>query len=273
VSDPLRTYRSKSGERRGEGANYVSRLDRTRERRAARRRKIFGRIWRTALPVLFLVVVVVVLLGVFGGGESRDEARGPDTTVEQVPVAGSGLLIIEQSGVASQVVLIHPTSSAGVVLAAPGITLLRSDDGFKTVTELCEYDETRALREALSGALGVAVGPVARVQWSDLRGAMRGSGLADVPAAELGAEGAEAESVAAVMLAFFRVLNTQTGAIAWEYLDLLDDASGFESAVGANKASLEGDWTAAALTGSLAEGEGFKYLEPDARQARALLGG
>lgn len=32
-------------------------------------------------------------------------------------------------------------------------------------------------------------------------------------------------------------------------------------------------WSAVALSGSLVEGIGFKYLEPDAEEARALLGG
>jgi hypothetical protein len=185
-------------------------------------------------------------------------------------------LVIEQDGVVAEVLVIQPTEGGGVVMAVPGITLLKTPAGFTTIAELHGSGAGGSLPAALAEAFGVVVGPAATVEWTDLRAAMLSAGLGDVPSGELSLEGAEGESVAQVALAFLGAAGSagsDAGALAWESLSLGGDASGLREAVAADLGSLPIGWTAAAMTGSLVEGAGFVYLEPDAAQARAFVAG
>jgi hypothetical protein len=273
VSEVPRSDRSGSADRRRDELGYRSRLERRTARRAVRRRQVSTKMWRAMVPVVALLAIVVILLIAFGGGGGDDPAQGTATTLAVEPKAGSGLLVVEQEDGVPEVLLLHPTGGSGVVMAIPGITLLKTAEGFKTVAELHESGEPGALQTALAEAFGVAVGPAATVEWLQLRDAMLSAGIADVPAVALSMEGTDAESVAQVALDFLGTAGSEPGAQAWESVSLSGDGAGFREAVAANVEVLADGWSAVALSGSLAEGIGFKYLEPDAAEARALLGG
>jgi hypothetical protein len=265
--------RSRSAARRREELGYRSRLERRTAKRAVRRRQVSTKMWRAIVPVAALLALVVILLIVFGGGGDDDPAQGTATTLAAAPEAGSGLLVLEQEDGVPEVLLLHPTDGSGVVMAIPGITLLKTAEGFKTVAELHGSGEAGALQTALAEAFGVAVGPAATIKWPELRDAMLSAGLTDVPAVALSMDGTEAESVARVALEFLGSVGSEAGAQAWESVSLSGDGAGFREAVAANVEALADGWSAVALRGSLVEGVGFKYLEPDAKEARALLGG
>jgi hypothetical protein len=273
VSEAPRYDRSRSAAKRREELGYRSRLERRTAKRVVRRRKVSVKMWRAIVPVAALIAIIVVLLIAFGGGGGNEPAQGTATTLATAPKEGSGLLVLEQEGGVPEVLLMQPTGGSGVVMAMPGVTLLKTSAGFKTIAELHDSGESGALQAALADAFGVSVGVVATARWTELREAMLSAGLADVPAVALSLVGAEAESVAQVALAFLGTAVSQEGATVWDSLSLDGDAAGFRAAVAANAESLPDGWTAVALTGSLVEGRGFQYLEPDAEQARALLGG
>jgi hypothetical protein len=251
---------------------YRSRLERRTAKRAVRRRQVTAKMWRAVIPVAALLAITVVLLIAFGGG-GGEPAQSTATTLAAGPKTGSGLLVIEQDDGVPEVLVMHPAGGSGVVLAIPGITLLKTTSGFKTIAELHVTGEAGALQAALAESFGVAVGPAASVKWPELREAILSTGQTAVPAEALSLEGTEAASVAQSVLKFLGAAGTSAGAEAWDSLTLLGDGAGFREAVTANAEALTGDWSAVAATGSLVEGLGFEYLEPDAEQARALLGG
>jgi hypothetical protein len=273
VSEVPSSDRSRSADRRREELGYRSRLERRTAKRAVRRRQVSTKMWRAIVPVAALLALVVILLIAFGGGGGDDPAQGTATTLAAGPKAGSGLLVLEQEDGVPEVLLLHPTAGGGVVMAIPGITLLKTAEGFKTIAELRESGESGPLQTALAEAFGVAVGPAATVKWPELRDAMLSAGLTDVPAGALSMDGAEAETLAQVVLEFLGTVGSEPGAQAWASISLAGDGAGFREAVAANVAALADGWSAVALRGSLVEGVGFKYLEPDAEEARALLGG
>lgn len=273
MSEAPRNDSSRSADRCREELGYRSRLERRTAKRAVRRRQVSTKMWRAIVPVAALLALVIILLIAFGGGGGEDPAKGTATTLAAEPKAGSGLLVLEQEDGVPEVLLLHPTGGSGVVLAIPGITLLKTAKGFKTIAEIHESGEAGALQTALAEAFGVAVGPAASVKWPELRDAMLSAGLTDLPAVALSLEGAEAEPVAKVALEFLGSAGSEPGAQAWESVSLSGDAAGFREAVAANVEALADGWSAVALSGLLVEGIGFKYLEPDAEEARALLGG
>lgn len=273
MSEVPRNDRSGSADRRREELGYRSRLERRTAKRAVRRRQVSTKMWRAVVPVAALLIIVIILLIAFGGGGGGEPARGTAPTLAVEPKAGSGLLVLEQEEGVPEVLLLHPTGGSGLVMALPGITLLKTAKGFKTIAELHESGDAGVLQTALAEAFGVAAGPSATVKWPELRDAMLSAGLTDVPAVALSMEGAEAKSVAQMVLDFLGTAGSEPGAQAWQSVSLSGDGAGFREAVAANVEVLAGGWSAVALSGSLVEGIGFKYLEPNAEEARALLGG
>jgi hypothetical protein len=232
-----------------------------------------------------------------GDTTAQDEAEAPGDTPQDEAPAQNGAAA--QSGAAPLAVLLHQRDtgggdSGGTVLAIPGLTLLKTPEGFKTLAELHLAGQDQALQTALAEALGVQTGPVASVEWAALRGVLEGMGIADLPAETLAGGAGEAEQVGQAVLALLSgsgaaeaggaasgaaeggaaESSAAPGAAAWSGLPLQGDAEGFRETMSAlTPAIAAGDWTAAELPGRLVEGTGFAYLEPDVETAGALLEG
>lgn len=301
---------------------YRSRSERRMHRRAARRRKAMAHLGLVLGGTVIVVAAIVVLFALLGGSET--EAEVTTTTVPaaagETGVSGVGALALlmigpgdgaaqdeaagqggaaAQGGAAPLAVLLHQrdtggSDSGGTVLAIPGLTLLKTPEGFKTLAELHLAGQDQTLQTALAEALGVQTGPVASVEWAALRGVLEGMGIADLPAETLAGGAGEAEQVGQAVLALLSgsgaaeaggaasgaaeggaaESSAAPGAAAWSGLPLQGDAEGFRETMSAlTPAIAAGDWTAAELPGRLVEGTGFAYLEPDVETAGALLEG
>jgi hypothetical protein len=251
---------------------YRSRSERRTYRRAVRKRKSRARLWLVAGPTVIVIAGLVVLLTLLGGPESDE------TTVTTLPpesVGAGALLIVEQDGAVPFVVLLHVHDETGVALAMPGITLLKAGgEGFKTVAELHIAGQDEALGAALSVAFGARVDAIASVKWSDLRGAMVGAGVGNVPPTVLTSGQGGSGQVAAAVLALVGGSGSGDGSDVWEALTLEGDASGFRDEANDLVSALSvGKWTAAELSGNLVKQAEYEYFEPDANEAKALLAG
>ena len=237
---------------------WASRLEKLAAARKERRRKMATRFWFTAIPVVVLVVVVMVLLSVFGGLGGGESPLSTTTTVARQPVEGSGLLLVQEDGVLSLAMLLQPWDTGGVVLAIPGIALLESKGAFKTLAEMYEQGAAAEVGQALGHALDLLVGPVATVQWADLRVAMTEVKVESPPesTAQLGAEGAELLGQGLRALIAERVSSLGRG--LWDDLHLGGDARGFREAVGLDATSMAANvWMVGVLGGTVVAGRRF----------------
>lgn len=284
MTDPSDRDRTGSEGDRRSVLGYRSRLERRTFRLAERRRRAAARFWCAAAPVLVVVATAVALLAIYGGGHGQESAahvaETTTTALPSLPATGSGLLVIEEEGVAAVAVLMHPRQYGGVVLAIPGGVLLRADDGYKTLADLFAAGGGTAVDGAVTEALAVPVGAVASVEWSDLKRGMSDAGIGDTPAALPSIEDDASDlptgmrSVARSALALFSAIESEWGGMVWVDLELQGDADGFIDAVAANASAMSvGGWEAAAMTGAVRSGEGFAYVEPDMTSAQALLVG
>jgi hypothetical protein len=254
---------------------YRSRSERRTYRRAARRRKTMTRLGLFVGPTLVVIAVVVALLTLLGG---PDTDGGVTTTLPADAVddgiGRNALLVVEQGDTVPVMVLLHPRETGGVALAMPGLTLLKTPEGFKTLSELHLSDKDEALQTALAEAFGVRSEPVASVQWSDLRGAMEVAGVDELPLVTLAAGEGEAEQIASAVLGLVGASASGAGATAWAELPLGGEPDEFREAAGLIAAAVSaGGWSAVGLSGKLVETTGFEYLEPDVDAAKAVLAG
>jgi hypothetical protein len=257
-------------------SGYHHRAERRSARRAARRRKRVARLSLVAGPVVVVILVIVALLVFLGGPESTSGAETTTTTVAAGPIetGGGSVLMVEQGEEVPAVILLLPEQAGGFVLAIPGNTLLKTESGFKTPTELHASDQEEALRIALAEDLGVDIGPVAWLQWSGLREALGEMGQAGSLPAELETTGEDAGRVAEAVVAVLGASQNGGEAAVWEQMEMAGDADGFRANAKLLSASIsDAGPTVAVLPGKVVEGVGFEYFEPDLKQARALLGG
>ncbi len=257
-------------------SGYRHRTERRSARRAARRRKRVARLSLVAGPVVVAILVIVALLVFLGGPESTSGAETTTTTVTAAPneAGGGSVLLVEQGEEVPAAVLLLPEQAGGFVLAIPGNTLLRTESGFKTPTELHASDQEEALRTALAEDLGVEIGAVAWLQWSELRGALGETGQAGSLPAELETTGESAGLVAEAVVAVLGAGQKGGEAVVWDQIEMAGDADGFRANAKLLSASIsDAGPTVAVLPGKVVEGVGFEYFEPDLKQARALLGG
>jgi len=287
VTDSMGTDRPRSAAQRRSELGYRSRLERRTARRAERRRKAAAKIWYLAVPAAAVLAAVIVLAVVFGGRGGADLAAGPAasvTTPAGDPGSRDGLLVIQQQENVPAVVLLHPQSRGGVVIAFPGITLLKTSAGFKTMADIHASGESGLLEEALSEALGVPVGEPATAEWADLRAGVASLAApgttSELPPAVLGvAPGeadlvAQAQVVAQAVLLLCGAIDSEDGAAFWGELELGGDGVGLVDLVAAEASSTStGTWTAMAAAGQVREGKGFAYVEPDVRMVKAALEG
>jgi len=255
---------------------YRSRAERRMARRAKRRRKMVTRLGLALGSTMVVVAAAVALFTLLGGPDP------PREVVTTLPAGGSGdpavgdsaLLVIEQGESVPLLVLLSPRQEGGTVLALSGLTLLKTEDGFKTLAELHLADRDEALGEALSRALGVSIDDVASVEWSAAYTVMQSAGLPELPPSTLVSLEGESEQVAQAVLALVAKEPSAEGKEAWSGLPLEGDAGQFRKTVSELAPTVAaGGWTTAVLTGKLVEGRGFTYIEPDIEAAKAVLAG
>lgn len=251
---------------------YRSRLERRTYRRAQRARKKKTRLALTTGLVVVIVAVVVVLVLLVGGGPKEGVYTPAGVPAEE---GDAGLiLVIEQEGEAPAVVLIQPRNGRGVVLGMSGLTLLKTSDGFRTLSELHLSGQDAALAAAVAEALAVRIAAVASVEWSQLRSEIEKVPGTELPPVHLTGQPGEAVQVAQATVAVLGAAIGGSGAEVWMQLPLEGEADDFCTEIQAVARGVPaGDWEAAELTGRLVKGEGFVYLEPDVMAAKLLLDG
>jgi len=265
-----RTRRSaeRSRRERQQADGRDGRSERRALRGAARRRKIRRRLWLASAPVVVLIVVVVVLLVLFGGPDEDLVAEESSTTTASTMTGdrGAALLVTEQDTLQAAIVF-GTREATGLMLVVPAITLLLNDDRFATAADIYAAEGDSQLAAVLAGQLGVAVTSAARVSWTELHDGLASLGVSGLPVALGEPAGAVALSEA------IRRVTSEDGALRftglWDGLDLEGDSSGFKEVLRASGDGVR--WTAAAVSGEIEQGDGFTYLEPDLRAARALL--
>ncbi len=249
------------------------RLEMMSSARREHRRQAINRFWIASVPVFVLLVVAVVLLAVYGGQGDEGAAVSSGDVVSRVAAEGSALLLIEDAGALASAVILHPWDTGGVVLAVPAITLLETQGMFRTLVATYEDGGAAAVKAALSRAFDVPLGPVAVVDEADLRTVLSPAGLDALPDQPSASVDEQAGSFAQAVRGLVGGYSSDVGGAAWEGLGLRsDDEAEFLKAVGADALSMaENVWTVSVLTGTVVEGDGFRYLEPDMEAARELL--
>jgi hypothetical protein len=218
-------------------------------------------------PVLIIIAVVVILLVLFGGPDG-EETAGPATTATTVRPAGQGgVLVIGEDDRAEAVILFAVREATGVMLVIPGITLLLDGERFSTVVDIYRAGGGKELGAVLQSQFGVGVTSVAAASWSRLQTALTAAGVENLPTSVNSV--AEAAQLAGALSAVVSGGGAAGLGGVWENLELTGDDSGFRTGL----TGVEAIWRAAAVTGRMAQGEGFEYLEPDMSIARALLTG
>jgi hypothetical protein len=257
--------------RRRTAPGYDGRSERRTLRRAAQRRRRRTRLGLVTAPVLIIIAVVVALLVLFGGPDG-DETAGPATTVTTVhptvhPTGQGGVLVIGEDDRAEAVILFAVREATGVMLVVPGSTLLLDGERFSTVADIYRAGGGKELGAVLQSEFGVGVMSVAAASWSRLQTALAAAGVENLPTSVDSV--AEAAQLAGALSTVVSGGEAAGLAGVWRDLELRGDDSGFRAGV----AGVEAVWRAAAVTGKMAQGEGFEYLEPDVSIARALLTG
>ncbi|MBN1632078.1 MAG: LytR C-terminal domain-containing protein [Thermoleophilia bacterium] len=267
--DPER--RAPNATRRRAALGYDARSERRAVRGAVRRRKARTRLWLMAGPAVVVIAAVVIVLVLLGGPDAESEILPTSTTVAPVPRGDVDLLVIEEEASARFLALIRSRDEGGLVVAMPGITLLKTAQGFKTLTEMHAADDSEALKAALAAELGVSLETTVAVSGSELAEAMATAGV-QMKLAVLDVSLEEAESVALSVLALLEAAVSENGDALWGGLALEGDADQFRTDMRAAAPSLK-DWETAALTGRVVQGDGFEYLEPELETLRVLLAG
>ena len=267
--EPVR--RAPNVARRKAATGDDARSERRTVRGAARRRKARTKLWLMAGPAIAVIAAAVIALVLLGGPDAESELLPTVTTVAPAPKGDVDLLVIEEDASASFLVLIRGRDEGGLVAAMPGITLLKTAQGFKTLVELHAAGDGVSLAAALAEELRVSLETTVVAQWSELTEAIATSG-AQMKVAAVDVSLGEAESVALSVLALLEVAAAENGDAVWEQLSLEGDVDQFRTDMRAASPSLK-DWEAVALTGRVVQGDGFEYLEPELDTLRVLLAG
>lgn len=259
--------------RRRAALGYDARTERRTVRGAARRRKARTKLWLVAGPAVVVIAAVVVLLVLLGGPDEEGAVVATSTTLLPAATGGADLLVIKEGVSTPILAVVQSREDGGLVLGLPGVTLLKTAEGFKTLSEMATGGEAELLESALEQELVVEIDAQATVPWPDLRDVMAAAGVTDLPASSLSSSNGDALSVARAMLALLEMGGTESRAV-WEGLELEGDASDLRVDMSEAAASAgAGGWTAAAVSGRIVTGEGFEYLEPEIDRARVLLAG
>jgi hypothetical protein len=222
-----------------------------------------------------MVVIAALFAFVVVPPESDSTGGASTNTVSSVAPGpkGGGLLVVEQEGKTVEAALVYAGSNDGVVLAIPGVTLLRSGDRFAPIAQLATPDQPAALSDPVSDALAVPVEAVASITWKDLRDSLSHAGIEALPPLVLDPTGADAAGLATALAALMSKGGTVTGGADWDTFSLGGDAEGFRAVLAAARAANpRGGWTGQAVSGLLNQEGDSTYLEPDLDEARDVLG-
>ena len=256
------------------------RIERRSVRHAARRRRRRRSLLIAAAPLLVVIAVAVTLLIVFGGRSSGSEGPASQTTVPPSATTetagGTGtssiLIAIEEDGAVPAMVLLSRTGQGGVALGMPGNTLVRTDEGFVGAGDLFLEDKRDPLRSGLDRDLGIDLGGVAGVSWSELLDALGKAGSTETWPPTIGNDVAGAIEAAGAVLALVRVAPESAGAEALQNLEIDHDAAAVRSFVAeAGSGITDGTWGTAAIPGRPREGADGDYWEPDTAAAKEFL--
>jgi hypothetical protein len=257
-------------------SGFHSRSERRTTRREAQRKRTAGRFLWVAAPIVAVVVVIAALLAfVVTPSVSRltDGPSSTSTTLAAELVRSSALLVIEQDGTVVEAALVHAGPAGKIVLTVPGATLLRWTDRFVLVADLHATGDPKDLPNVLADNLGVPVGPIVTVGWSDLRESLVDAGIDPLPPAALDSDGADSAQVADALAAFVEKSTGSTGRLPWKPTLSRGDVDGFRAAVEAAVSLNTGTaWAGEALTGRVTRTGDLVYLEPDLRKAQSVLG-
>jgi hypothetical protein len=248
-------------------------------RRSARRRERNKRLLIAVIPVVVIVAVVAAVLVLWGGKETAGQQGAPatvattETTLPGPTADVAGIVVLQEEEAAALVLLSRRSGGGGVVLGMPGCTLIRTEEGFQTLSESYDKGKKEALVEGLGAHLGVTMGGLAEVRWEALSDMLATAAdqigqpptlLDDTPEASLKA----AEAV----LAFAEMMPTVGGDLG--KLGFTGDVKTVEYLVAEIARDHTGPaWEAAMLPGRIVEGAGFCYYEPDEVSAGRVIAG
>lgn len=250
---------------------WGSRLERMTAAKKARRRRLIGRFWLAAVPVLLLVAMAMVLLAVYGGQNGNDSGSAT-TTVTAVRTAdeGSALLLVSNDGELVVGALMHPWERGGVVLAIPGVTLLETEGVFQELRVTYQGGGPQAVKATLADALDMPIGPAAVAEWSELVIGLQLVVGDDTPIEVMATS--QGEIVAQVVRDTIAGQGGKGSSGGWSDVPLSGETASFLDAIAIDAESMVNDvWSADTLRGTVVDGDGFWYLEPDIVSARTLL--
>jgi hypothetical protein len=251
---------------------WASRLEQLTAAKQERRRRVVARFWLAAAPMLILLAIAVVLLAVYGGQSSGGSAVSTTTTAARHQVEGSGLLLIAKADKLLWAVVLEPWDSGGVVLGVPGITLLESEGAFRTLSEVYAGGRAVSVEAALAEVLDVSVGPVVVADWSALQAVAQTAGVQGLSEEYVSVGQGETDPLTTAVRTLVGQYDSTAGNGPWTEMGLNGETAEFLRILGVDQASMAKDvWTTASLAGTVVNGDGFTYLEPDAAQAKSLL--
>ncbi|MCL5734147.1 MAG: LytR C-terminal domain-containing protein [Actinobacteria bacterium] len=265
---------------------YGHRSERRSARRTARRRKKARRLFVATVPALVVIVGVVALLIILGGRADDSGAAASATTTTTTPRSTpaqtsnepSGVLVaIEQEGSIPALVLLVPLEEGGIVLGAPGNTLIKTEQGFLTLGDLYLKEKGEEALAGLGADLGTDVASLVGVDWADVLSLLKpGSGTtwpASLTGNALGALQA-AQAFLELALEAMPVEGGQpAGSAAWEQLHFTGDASALRTLATKIASSMADSWRVSILPGRKVENLDFTYYELDVTAAKELLAG
>ena len=224
-----------------------------------------------------IIAVVVVLLIVLGSRAENSGGTSADTTSadgQAASQARSSILAIQQEDAVPAFVLLVRTGSGGVALGLPGMTLVKTPEGFKTLSELYAAEKTDALLAGLNSDLGTDAASLTSIKWPDLLEALEKAGSAETWAEVIDDDPEGAMEAAGALLSMLGASASSPGSGSWGDLQISGDAAALRSFVDMIASSIAGGvWTKAVLPGKVTESLDVTFYEPDVASAKSLLMG
>lgn len=234
-----------------------------------------------AAPALVVIAGVVALLIIWGGRADPGVSEPVSTTRTTASGVPSGqpasaahfVVVIHHEDAVPILVLLSQTEQGGLVIGMPGSTLVKTEAGFETLSELSSGGEMGALLAGLGSDLGLDIDGIVGADWADIMSALERIEGFESSSAALTSDSESALQAAGVLSALLEVNAASSGEI-WDQMDVSGDVVAFRDMVDRISSEIsEGSWGAAALPGKVVEGLDFEYYEMDVDEAKALLSG
>lgn len=252
-----------------------SRSQRRSARRKAKRRKRARRFYAAVLPVFVVVIAVVALLIVLGGRAEETKQTKPEPSAADAGGATAMAAVLgirQRDGLPALVLLARSKAGGGVALGMPGMTIIKTDDGFKTLSELYEADKIQPLLTGLNTALGTQAAGLAVVQWADILRSLEQVGSTQQWRATIEDDVGGAGEAARAVAMFVGALVSSPG--LWDGVSSSGQSDWMHSFMTAIAPALaHGEWIEAVLPGTLKESAAATFFEPNVAAARGVLAG